>query len=175
MTGENKTMHEYSYSPQAKKKNITALVGVLFFTAVILYGLICSVEIKFEGIIGLFAVLCFVGSILLLTRYAYRKQIYRIVERNADSYDLVIDEITGKNKVSVCRVALANIERAQIRDEKNAAELKKAARGRKKFSYCPDLFPTGECWVFVTECGEELVLKLYADETMLEMFKRSVE
>ena len=164
-------MHEYSYSPKAKTNNTRLLMGVLFFTAVILYGIICSVEIKFEGIIGLFAVLCFVGSILLLTRYVYRKQIYRIVERNTDSYDLVIDEITGKNKVSVCRVALANIERVEIRDEKNAAELKKAARGRKKFSYCPDLFPTGECWVFVTECGEELVLKLYADEILLSMLK----
>jgi putative protease len=59
--------------------------------------------------------------------------------------------------------------------KENAAELKKAARGRKKFSYCPDLFPTGECWVFVTECGEELVLKLYADEAMLRMLKRGVE
>ena len=164
-------MHEYSYSPKAKTNNIKLITGVLFFAAVILYGLICSVEIKFEGVIGLVAILCFVGSILLLTRYVYRKQIYRIVERNADSYDLVIDEITGKSKTSVCRVALANIERAQIRDEKNAAELKKAARGRKKFSYCPDLFPTGECWVFVTECGEELVLKLYADEILLSMLK----
>ena len=167
-------MHEYSYSPEAKKNNITTLAGVCFFTAALLFGLICTFDFSFEGVIGLFAVLCFVGSILLLTRYVYRKQIYRIVERNADSYDLVIDEITGKNKVSVCRVALANVERVEIRDEKNAAELKKAARGRKIFSYCPDLFPTGECWVFVTECGEELVLKLYADDTMLEMFKRSV-
>ena len=168
-------MHEYSYSPKAKTNNIKLITGVLFFAAVILSGLICSVEIKFEGVIGFFAILCFVGSILLLTRYVYRKQIYRIVERNADSYDLVIDEITGKNKVSVCRVALANRERAHRRDEKNPAELTKAARGRKKFSYCPDLFPVGECWVFVTECGEELVLKIYADDTMLRMLKRGVE
>ena len=112
MTGENKTMHEYSYSPKAKTNNTRLLMGVLFFTAVILYGIICSVEIKFEGIIGLFAVLCFVGSILLLTRYVYRKQIYRIVERNTDSYDLVIDEITGQNKVSVSPLIMGEESKA---------------------------------------------------------------
>ena len=168
-------MHEYSYSPTAKSKNIRLVTGVLFFAAIVLYGLICSVEIKFEGIIGLFAVLCFVASLLLLTRFVYKRQVYRIVERGDCSYDLVVDEITGKNKVTVCRVALANIEEVLIRDEKNTAELKKSARGRKMFSYCPDIFPTGECWVFVNECGEELVIKLYADDTMLEMLKRSVE
>ena len=171
MTGENKTMHEYSYSPKQKTGNITVIAGVLFFTAAVLYGLICTFEFNFEGVIGLVAVVCFVASILLLTRYVFRTQVYRVVEREEGSFDLVVDEITGKNKVSVCRVALANIEKVEIRDEKNAAELKKAARGRKIFSYCPDLFPVGECWVFVTECGEELLLKLYADEILFSMLK----
>ena len=164
-------MHEYSYSPKAKTKNINLITGVFFFAAVILYGLICTFDFDFEGIIGLVAIVCFITSILLLTRYVFRKQVYRVVERDVGSYDLVIDEITGKNKVSVCRIALANIEKVAIRDEKNAAELKKFARGRKIFSYCPDLFPVGECWIYVTECGEELVLKLYADHTLLSMLR----
>jgi hypothetical protein len=164
-------MREYSYSPKSKKNNITAVAGVCFFTAAVLYGLICTFDFAFEGVVGIVAVVLFVASMLLLTRYVFRTQVYRVVERDVGSFDLVIDEITGKNKVSVCRVALANIEKVEIRDEKNAAELKKEARGRKIFSYLPDLFPVGECWVFVTECGEELVIKLYADETLLSMLK----
>ena len=164
-------MREYSCSPKTKKNNMIAIAGVCFFSAALLYGLICTFDFSFEGVIGIAAVVLFVTSILLLTRYVFKTQVYKVVEREAGSFDLVVDEITGKNKVSVCRVALANIERVEIRDEKNAAELKKAARGRKIFSYCPDLFPVGECWVFVTECGEELVLKLYADEILFSVLK----
>ena len=164
-------MFEYSYTPERKKKTVKFLTAILYFAAVILYGFISTFELEYEGFMQLVSLASFAAATLLLTRFIFKKIIYRVVERDVDSYDLVVDEMTGKSRVSICRIALANIERVEIHTTENNEELRQMAQGRKIFSYCPDMFPTGECWVFVTECGEELLLMLYADDTLLSILR----
>ena len=164
-------MFEYSYTPQRKKKTINFLMAILFFVAVMLYGFVSTFDLEYEGVMQIISVASFVGAILLLTRFVFKKLKYRVVERDVESYDLVIDEQTGSSCVSVCRIALSNIERVVIHTKENDAELRGMTNGRKIFSYCPDMFPVGECWVFVTECGEKLLLMLYADDTLFSMLK----
>ena len=71
-------------------------------------------------------------------------------------------------------VSLSNIERVCVLDEKNKKELREASKGRKVFSYYPQISPEREVFVFVTECGEKLLLKISPDDTMLEILNGAV-
>ena len=167
-------MFEYTYVPERKTKKLMIIIAFLFFAAIILFGLTDSFEFSYEWGYQALALVCIVVSIFLLTRFVFKKLVYKVTERDVDSYDLVIDEVCGSSKISICRIALSNIERVEVRTHENSEELNQLAHGRKLFCYCPDLTPIEECWIFVTECGEELVIRIYADETLLSILKSAL-
>ena len=130
----------------------------------------------FLGVVQFAAALFFTVAVLLLTRYVFKSFLIKVFESGNGRYDLTITECRGKNekeKITVCRVSLSNIESVVVKTKENAADLKKREKGRKVFSYCPDICPEVECFVFVTECGEKLLLKLSPDKTMLEILKNA--
>ena len=116
----------------------------------------------------------FTLAVLLLTRYIFKSFLIKITSNNNGSFDLTVTECRGKDgrdKVTVCRVALKNVERVVLKTKENEKELRNAQKGRKIFSYCPDLCPERVCFVFVTECGEPLLLKISPDDTLLTLLE----
>ena len=170
-------MFEYKYTPEHKNKTAKSISSILFFTALILLALVACFDLAYEGIMQSVAVLCAVMLILILTRYQFKKFTYKVFQTEKGDYDLTVDEIMGRSCVTVCRVSLSNVEKIMIvkKNNEDRERLRCEARGRKTFSYCPDMLPSSECCVFVTECGEKLVIKLSPDETLLSILNNFAE
>jgi hypothetical protein len=113
-----------------------------------------------------------VTALALLTRYTFKSFYYTVREGDGEnSLDLVVTECQGKREYAVCRIALSSIEEIIVADENNKSELKKKCAGRKIFSYFVELSPKNQCYIFATECGEPLLIKLTPDQTLLSLLK----
>ena len=165
----------YTYTPPKESKKLKLLTGVFFFAALLLFAFSMSFSLPYEWLVELAAIVLLTGAILLFTRFVFKEYTYKIERTEEGGYDLVVDEITPRTNVTVCRVSLSNIERVELLCEKNADELRRKAKERKRFSYLPDLFVAegSDCFVFVTECGEPLALRLSADKTLYGILKNA--
>lgn len=159
----------YTFIPKTDKKTAKTLsVGLFLLAAVIYFSPVVFEGLPFSWLWQTVSLLLFVSGIFVLTRYVFKNFKYEIVEGNGKP-DLVVSELSPRGEVAVCRVALENIERVEIveRGEKLSPE---KIGGRKKFSYLPDIISQKYCAVFVTECGESLLLKIVYDERLLTYF-----
>ena len=162
-------MKEYSYMSSRKNKVATRLSGALFGSAILLLATISVFEVPFLGAFQFACALLFTLAVLVLTRFVFKSFLIKIFEAGEGRYDLTVTECRAKEQITVCRVSLSNIERVVVKTEENSKELRAAQKGRKVYSYCPDLAPDIECFVFVTECGEPLLIKLSPDKTLLDI------
>ena len=167
-------MQEYSYLSKSSNKKEKMLSAALFFSAVVLIALSAAFELPYEGVFQMLCALLMSFSVLILTRYVFKSFLLSVFYADG-SFDFTVTECRAKEKITVCRISLSNIERVCVLNDENKKELREAAKGRKVFSYYPELSPKRECFVFVTECEEKLLLKISPDDTMLDILRGAVE
>ena len=167
-------MREYSYLSKSSNNLAQILSGALFFSAAVLLASISVFDLPCEGVLQMLCALLFTLSVLLLTRFIFKSFLLSVFPTDS-GFDFTVTECRAKEKITVCRISLSNIERVCVCTAENKKELRAAAKGRKVFSYCPDIRPEVECFVFVTECGEKLLLRLSPDKTMLEILKNAAD
>ncbi len=163
-------MREYSHISKSSNNSAKILSGAFFFSAVVTLACTAVFELPYEGIFQMLCALFFTLAVLLLTRFVFKSFLLSVFSVD-DGFDFTVTECRAKERITVCRVSLSNIERVCLLTEENKKELRAAEKGRKVFSYYPDLKPDVECFVFVTECGEKLLLKLSPDDMMLDILK----
>ena len=163
-------MREYSYMSKSSNNSAKILSGAFFFCAIVLLASTAAFELPYEGFCQMLCALFFTLAVLVLTRYVFKSFLLSVFPVD-DGFDFTVTECRAKEKITVCRVSLSNIEKVCILSEENKKELRVAAKGRKVFSYYPDIKPARECFVFVTECGEKFLLKLSPDDIMLDILK----
>ena len=155
-------MKEYSYHSKRSNNSSTVVSGIFFGIAVLLFASTTLFsDIPFSGAIQLSSAVFFSISVLILTRYVFKSYLIRVFEVGNGNYDLTVTDCrgkNGKNQATVCRVSLCGIEKVIIKTEKTKDEIKERAKGRKVFSYCPDLRPEKECCIFLTECGSMILV-----------------
>ena len=166
-------MKEYSYMSAPSNKLASRLSGALFGSAVLLLATISVFKVPFLGAFQFVCALLFTLAVLVLTRYVFKSFLIKVFEVGEGRYDLTVTECRAKEQITVCRISLSNIERVVVKTKENAKELRRSEKGRRVFSYCPDLSPELECFVYVTECGEPLLIKLSPDETLLAILMSS--
>ena len=167
-------MREYSYMSKSSNKREKILSGALFFSAVVLLASSAVFELPYEGFFQMLCALLFTFEVFLLTRFVFKSFLLSVFPSDA-GFDFTVTECRAKEKITVCRVSLSNIESVVVKTKENADDLKKREKGRKVFSYCADLRPATECYIFVTECGEPLLLKLSPDNTLLSILQTACE
>lgn len=170
-------MHIYDYTPPKNNKKATGVVIILFFLAAGLFIFTLLIDIPMPWILQLIAIIAFTAGIFIATRFLAKSFLYSVVQQN-ESLDFTVCEITngGRSQITVCRVAVKNIEGAYIINRtKNDSiaiekEIIKAAKHdrRKIFNYCPDINPTTYCIILGEECGEKFLVKLTPDQTLCE-------
>ncbi len=166
-------MPMYRYTPKKTNKTAERLVIILFLAAALLLALPAALgEISYAGFIQVAGVGAIVAALAILTKYIMKSFTYEITEGDREGeYDLAVSEHEGSRTVTVCRVALSSIEDAVIETEENVEELRARRAGRKCFTYFVEMSPRNVCWVFVTECGEPLLLKLTPDDKLFAILK----
>lgn len=111
-------------------------------------------------------------ALMLLGRFVFKRYQYLVTVNDVGKYDLVINEITKRSTITVCRIALSGIETTHIvssSDKSAKDDVRKRRAGRKVFNYCVDMSPAKYCALFAEECGEKLLIKISYDKTLLEL------
>lgn len=176
-------MNLYEYTPPKSNKKASGIVLILFSLAAGLFLFtIIFPDIKFKWAIQLISIIAFVAVIFIISRYIAKSFIYAIFKNNDGTLDLTVSELTnaGQKKITVCRIAINNIEEAHLLDRsireqaEKASSLEKSAKSeqRKIFNYCPDINPSEVCILLVNECNEKFLIKLSPDSTLWEYLKK---
>lgn len=174
-------MNLYEYSPSKSNKKAAGIVLILFSLAAGLFLFtVLFPNIPFRWGIQLIAIAAFAAVIFIISRYIAKSFLYAVTQAEDGSLDFTVTEITnaGRSKITVCRIAISNIEEAYLFDRSvpEQAEKIKAIQSsaksehRKFFNYCPDVNPTEVCILLVEECGEKILLKLSPDTTLWRYF-----
>ena len=174
-------MNVYEYTPpKSNKKALGTVIILLSLAAGLFFFTMLFPDIKFKWLIQLISVIAFVAIIFIISRYMAKSFLYAILQTDDGALDFTVTEITnaGRTQITVCRIALSNIEEVHLLDRsisehvEKLEALKKNAKsdGRKSFNYCPDINPTEFSILLVEECGEKLLLKLSPDSTLLRYF-----
>ena len=167
----------YEWMPPKNNKKAQRAVLLLFGGAAVLMAFPLLIPaLPFRWIPQLLALGLLTASIFLMTRYIAKLYIYRIVDCGGGAYDLTVTEAKagGKGQITVCRVGLSNIRRcilttADADSDGNRFASQKRKEHKKFFDYCADLHPDQSIILVVEECGEELVIRLSYDATLLEL------
>ena len=175
-------MNVYEYSPPKSNKKASGIILILFSLAagLFLFTLLFP-NIPFKWAIQLISIVAFVAVIFIISRYVAKSFVYAITEADDGTLDLTVTEITnaGRTQITVCRIALSNIEEVYLLDRSNPEHIEKIkslqksakADGRKSFNYCPDINPTELCIILVEECGEKFLIKISPDSTLWKYLK----
>ena len=160
----------YTFTPKRSNNNANILIGALFFCAAVIYLLPALFpKMPYSGIFQSAGLVCIIAALAVMSRYCFKLFTYEIRQNGEGELDLDVVETQGKRRYTVCRVGLKNIERLEIMTGEKKKALKKGFSGRKKFYYLPDILPTRSIVLFVTECGEPLVLVLAYDEALVNI------
>ena len=154
-------MQEYTYLSKRSNNTAKILSFALFMGGLLLLATTAAFSLPYVGMLQGLCALLFTLSVLFLTRFVFKTFTLRVFANERGEYDFTVTENYGRTNTTVCRVSLDNIE--------------KVCLGRKIFSYCPDVFPDVQCWVFVTECDEPLLLKISPDEKMLSILRAAAD
>ena len=176
-------MNLYEYSPPKSNKKASGIILILFSLAAGLFLFtIIFPDIPFRWGIQLIAIAAFVAVIFIISRYIAKSFVYAVTKTDDESLDFTVTEITnaGRSIITVCRIAISNIEEAYLLDRsipEHAEKIKAIQRSAKSeqrqiFNYCPNVNPTEVCILLVEECGEKFLLKLCPDSTLWEYLKK---
>lgn len=159
-------MTVYEYAPLFEKKKEKLLSGALLCLAAALYigAQIPSAPLPwlFQMLaVGLLAVVILLTSVYLLRRY-----VYRIEQRDDGALDFIIDEYTGKRRVTVCRVAVSSVISV---DAWNSSVEKSLKREGHFFHYTGVLFDQPQYLAQVREGDALLFIRICADEGLLSL------
>ena len=179
-------MNIHEYIPAKNYKKISGVLVILIAAACGFFAFpTLFPQMPMRWIFQLSGVACLVAILFFATRYISKAVVYRLVQTDEEGIDFTVTEVTngGKKHVTVCRFDVKNVERAELfyasnsKDDANKKAMVKQAKKdkRKTFNYCGDINPAVVCYLFVSECGEKLLIKLTPDATIYGYFKKAAE
>ena len=170
----------YEYIPEKNVKRSRAVVFLIIIGAIALVTITSFIpDLPFFGVLQtLFLAIAGIG-IFIFTRYVSRELIYRIEKRGVDEdseyeeYDLTVTEVQGRSRITVCKISLRSISDVTVCSRNTQIAQKNRVRGekRKLYNYCADMFTQKMCYIYATECGEDVTVVLSYDEKLCEYLK----
>ena len=160
------------FSAQPKPQNKKARNVMIFFFAVAVFAfVIMNIVGQYRGAIGMVCVGALTTGTLMYTKYLSVRFYYDIIATGVDEPLFVVRQMTGKREVTLCRVALADIERVQ---KESAAERRahKKEKTTALFVYGPTLFPEVSYRMYVKSGPDRSELILEGSD---EFFDKIVE
>ena len=151
---------DFSVTPRPKNKNAIIMMSAFFVLTAI--SLIISIFItRYKGVVGMITLLSLTTAILIFTKYVSVTFHYDILAEGMEEPLFVVRQTVGKRDVTLCRIALADINRI----EKESAQVRRAhktAAGVARYNYTPTLFPSESHRLFVSSRYEkaEIVLEI---------------
>ncbi len=179
-------MKLHEYIPQKSFSRLSGLLIMLIAAAVGFFSVpSLFAKIPLPWLFQLSGVLCLVAVIFITARYITKTIVYSLIENDEGGVDFCVTEISsrGRSQITVCRISIANIERAELfyteraedKARKKIFEKEMRKEKRKSFTYTPDPLCTPVALVAVNECGEPLLLRVAPDGTIWNYFNAKTE
>ncbi len=159
-------MNLFEFKPSKNVKKLRSVTGLLIIGAALLTVMTVILnDIPYRWAIQLLSLGMLVVGIFITSRYIMKSYLYAVTKGDGGENDFTVTELQGRNRVTVCRIGLGNIEHAVVvpqgdREAETEVKNKIKSEKRKQFNYCEDLFDEKYICLFVTECGEPLAIKL---------------
>ncbi len=157
----------YSFTPTKNNKTARGVSVCLFLAAAVLFLSPTLLSLPYKVFWQLGGIACLVGGIAILTRFVFKSFRYDVVS-NGEGLDFTVTELQGRGNVTVCRIAVSNIEKLLILKRGECAN-EGDLRERRRFSYVCEMLSEEECLIFATECGEKLLIKITPDKELIRI------
>ncbi len=145
---------------------ITAFLAMLFTTLPTL---------PYRSLMQLASLVLLGVALMLLGRYVYKTYAYAIIQTDDGKLDLTVTEVKRRSRITVCRIGLDGVEKIVKVTKENKKATEAERTGRKVFSYCVEMSPAEQYYIFSVECGEPLLIKLSADEKLFELISENIK
>lgn len=165
----------YRLTPKKTNNKAGKISAILFFAAAILMFLSAVLRgiMPYLWIIQLLAIFFLIGAIYVVARYITKVYVYEIAPTDR-GIDLTVSEsyTSGKKFVTVCRIGLQSIKKVTVTEGENEKSALAEFRNKKLrfYDYRPDISPDKSIAIVSDEGGEDMVILLSYDATLLDYF-----
>ncbi|MBQ7783716.1 MAG: hypothetical protein IJZ89_03715 [Clostridia bacterium] len=162
-------MYSYSYVPprDIKKCSLVSLVGFILG-----FGLIyVSNFLPYATVLQIIGIAVLAVSIFMTTRYVVRRYVYSTQQAGEGDYDLVINEISGKNSKAVCRINMDEITDFIYSADGKIPEKYAGKNGKDilRFDYCQDFMPKDAYYLYATLREGKVCIKFSPDRKLADI------
>lgn len=132
-------INEFSVTPKPQNNKAKSYLLALLLLGTLILLVSASLE-AYRGLIAVFSLVPFTLAILIYTKYILAKYVYDVFTDTDGVPLFTVRQITGKRSVTLCRVELASIIKAETETKKDSQKAKRES-SVPLYSYCPTLFP----------------------------------
>lgn len=160
---------KYEHIPVPKRSKIK-WVSALFLIGGIIVTLVGGINlIPYRSIVQIGGIVLLAVSIMIMAKYATKGYRYRI-EDIGEGDEFFVDELTRTSNVTVCRLELS-----KLISVKAWKDCDKELRGKKRYSYCPDILGEGTYLLEFEGSGYDntdkiIRIRLTPDERLVSIF-----
>lgn len=158
---------DFSVTPKPKNNNAKLLM-CLFFALSLLSLLATLFMSQYKGVVGMVTLAFLTTAILVYTKYVAVTFHYDIIGEDVDEPLFVVRQTVGKRNVTLCRIALANIN-SVIKETKAERRARRSPDGVVRYSYMPTLSPSENFRISVSSRYEKAELTVEISEEFSEM------
>ena len=158
----------YEYIPEGSRSGMKRLCLWLFVAAILLFFASGFEGMLYPSVMQMVSVAIITVTIMLMGRYLLRHYLYRVAD-DGEGMDFRVDELSRRGRVTVCRLALAQLVSAKEWNDET-----KPPRGTKLYNYCGEIKPC-DSWILEFEDGEDRIyIRLSPDDTLKQYFLEAV-
>ena len=160
----------YRYDPPRKNRVAVYVASALSASAIVMIFFTSFFpNFPLRSVLQTVAMCLLIAAVLVVSRYLTHNYAYEVVQGENGKLDFTVTELRRKSRITVCRIGLDDVRRAEMVTAENREVLKRDARKKKKYHYCVDMCPDSLCYLFVEELGEEVVICLSPDQTLFSI------
>lgn len=160
-----------NFSVTAKPQNNNAKILMWVFFALALICLAVAIFIKqYKGVVGLGTLGFITLAVLVYTKYISVVFHYDIIAEGEDEPLFVVRQTIGKRHSTLCRIALADVQRIERETLKQRRE-HKSEPGVVKYVYTPTLAPETSIRMSVSSRFERAEIIIEGSDEFIELLK----
>ncbi|MBQ7339062.1 MAG: hypothetical protein IJW40_11515 [Clostridia bacterium] len=184
-------MHPYTTTPRSRDR--LSVVLCLVFAVLAIGAFYLSAVLPAYGSLAQAAGLIFLtGTVYIMARnripYSYTVE----QESDGQTWDLVIARTMGKQRITLCRLAMKDVREIDLAIGETRKSLQRKYHGKTVHNYCPTLFPEQSLYLVFEDSdpyavptateeetlvrrGEEIILHIAYDEVILKMLRETIK
>ena len=165
-------MNNISMSARAKNKSALYML-IAFLIGAAAFSVLYIVMTVYRGVVGLAAMIFFIGAIFIYTKHVAVEYVYSIANFDTSPMFTVVHRV-GKREMTMCGIFLSgitSIERLTLKELRSV----KPDREYVRYNYCPTMGPEYVYVITYAMRGEKAKVMIEATDEFAAELQRCVE